>query len=142
MDNPTSHTSAEAAGGAPERTIGELIASISEQVSALVRREIDYTVASAKAKGKELGLGGGMFGAAAFLAIFGFLMLLLAAAAGIAVVLPWWAGFLIVGGVLLLIAAILGIIGKSRLDKSKKYDVNPKAGVNRSVDALKKGFQK
>ena len=142
MDNPTSQTAAEPAGGAPDRTIGELIASISEQVSALVRGEIDFAVASAKAKGKELGLGSGLFGAAAFLAIFGFLMLLLAAAAGIAVALPWWAGFLIVGGVLLLVAGILAIIGKGRFAKSKQYNVNPKAGVNRSVDAVKKGFNK
>lgn len=141
MDNPTSQAAAETPG-TPDRSIGELIASISEQVSALVRGEIDYTIANAKAKGKELGVGGGLLGAAGFLAVFGFLMLLLAAAAAIAAFLPWWAGFLIVGSLLLLIAGILAAAAKTRLDKSKKYAVDPKAGMNRSVDALKKGFQK
>lgn len=138
MDDSTSQTAAPAA----DRSIGELIASISEQVSALVRGEIDYTIASAKAKGKELGLGGGLLGAAAFLAAFGFLMLLFAAAAAIATVLPWWAGFLIVAAVLLLLAGVLALVGKGRVNQSKQYDVNPKAGVNRSVDAVKKGFKK
>lgn len=136
METPTN------AADAADRSIGELIGSISEQVSSLIRGEIDYTVASAKAKGKEMGLGGGMFGAAGFFAIFGFQMLLLAGAAGIATALPWWAAFLIVAGALLLIAAILALVGKGRLSKSKGYEIDPKAGAMRSVDAVKKGLSK
>ena len=89
-----------------------------------------------------LGVGGVALGVAAVMALFGFLMLLFAGVAGLAMVLPLWAAFLIVAGVLLLIAAIAGLVGKGRLSKSKQYTVDPKAGMNRSVDAVRKGLQK
>ena len=124
------------------RSLGELFTSIFEQIPALIRGEIDYTIASAKAKGKEMGVGGVALGVAGVMALFGFLMLLFAGVAGLSLVVPWWAAFLIVAGVLLLIAAIAGLIGKSRLSKSKKYTVDPKAGVDRSIEAVRKGFNK
>ena len=124
------------------RSFGELFSSIFEQIPALIRGEIDYTIASAKAKGKEMGVGGAALGIAGVMGLFGFLLLLFAAVAGLATVLPLWASFLIVAGILLVIAAIAALVGKSRLSKSKKYTVNPKAGVNRSVEAVRKGFQK
>ncbi|MBR5950378.1 MAG: phage holin family protein [Actinomycetaceae bacterium] len=124
------------------RSIGELLTSVFEQIPALIRGEIDYTIASAKAKGKEMGVGGAALAVAGVMALFGFIMLLCAAVAGIATVLPWWAAFLIVAGALLLIAGIAALVGKSRLSQSKKYTVDPKAGVDRSVEAVRKGFQK
>ena len=141
MDNQEPNREAAETQNVP-RSLGELFTSIFEQIPALIRGEIDYTIASAKAKGKEMGVGGVGLGVAGVMALFGFLMLLFAGVAGLNTVLPLWASFLIVAGVLLLIAAIAGLIGKSRLSKSKKYTVDPKAGVNRSVDAVRKGFQK
>ena len=142
MDNLEPNRGAGAETPNVPRSLGELFTSIFEQIPALIRGEIDYTIASAKAKGKEMGVGGVGLGVAGVMALFGFLMLLFAGVAGLNTVLPLWASFLIVAGVLLLIAAIAGLIGKSRLSKSKKYTVDPKAGVNRSVDAVRKGFQK
>ena len=54
MDNQEPATGAQ---GVP-RSLGELFTSIFEQIPALIRGEIDYTIASAKAKGKEMGVGG------------------------------------------------------------------------------------
>ena len=76
------------------------------------------------------------------LAAFGALVLLFAAAAAIATVLPWWAGFLIVGGVLLVAALILTLIAKSHFNKSKDYEVSFKDGIDKSVDAFKRGIKK
>ena len=142
MDNQEPKRGDGAKTQAVPRSLGELFSSIFEQIPALIRGEIDYTIASAKAKGKEMGVGGVALGVAGVMALFGFLMLLFAGVAGLNTVLPLWASVLIVAGALLLIAAIAGLIGKSRLSKSKKYTVDPKAGVNRSVDAVRKGFQK
>ena len=138
MDDNTTQVN-ESQTGTP-RSLGELLVSIFDQIPALIRGEIDYTLASAKAKGKEMGVGGAALGVAGVMALFGVLMLLFAGVVGLSQVVPLWAAFLIVGGVLLLIAAIAGLIGKSRLSKSKKYTVDPKAGMNRSVDAVRKGF--
>lgn len=142
MDNQEPAREASTGTQGVPRSLGELFSSIFEQIPALIRGEIDYTIASAKAKGKEMGAGGVALGVAGVMALFGFLMLLFAGVAGLATVLPVWAAFLIVAGVLLLIAAIAGLIGKSRLSKSKKYTVDPKAGMNRNVDAVRKGLQK
>lgn len=140
MDDNMAQTS-EPQSSTP-RSLGELLASIFDQIPALIRGEIDYTLASAKAKGKEMGVGGAALGVAGVMALFGVLMLLFAGVVGLSHVVPLWAAFLIVGGVLLLIAAIAGLIGKSRLSKSKKYTVDPKAGVDRSVEAVRKGLKK
>ena len=139
MDTEQAH---EAHAKGTPRSFGELLSSIFEQIPALIRGEIDYTIASAKAKGKEMGVGGAALGVAGVMGVFAFLMLLFAAVAGLATVLPLWAAFLIVAGVLLVIAAIAALVGKSRLSKSKNYTVDPKAGMNRSVDAVRKGLKK
>lgn len=142
MDNQEPAREASTSAQGVPRSLGELFSSIFEQIPALIRGEIDYTIASAKAKGKEMGVGGAALGVAGVMAMFGFLMLLFAGVVGLAEVVPLWAAFLIVAGVLLLIAAVAALIGKSRLSKSKKYTVDPKAGVDRSVEAVRKGFQK
>lgn len=142
MDNQEPAREASTSAQGVPRSLGELFSSIFEQIPALIRGEIDYTIASAKAKGKEMGVGGAALGVAGVMAMFGFLMLLFAGVVGLAEVVPLWAAFLIVAGVLLLIAAVAAFIGKSRLSKSKKYTVDPKAGVDRSVEAVRKGFQK
>lgn len=142
MDNQEPIRDTDTGAQSTPRSLGELFASIFEQIPALIRGEINYTIASAKAKGKEMGVGGVALGVAGVMGLFGFLMLLFAGVTGLALVLPLWAAFLIVAGVLLLIAAIAALIGKSRLSKSKKYTVDPKAGVDRSVEAVRKGFQK
>ena len=125
-----------------ERTIGELIASISEQVSALVRGEINYAITNAKAKGKTLGLGGVFLGIATVLAFFAFLMGLIGGAIALALVVPEWAAYLIVAGILLFFALIFALIGGAKLKKSKEYTVDPKAVIDRNVDAVKKGLDK
>lgn len=142
MDNQEPVQGADAGAQNTPRSLGELFSSIFEQIPALIRGEIDYTIASAKAKVKEMGAGGAALGIAGVMAMFAFLMLLFAGVVGLSLVVPLWAAFLIVAGVLLLIAAIAGLIGKSRLSKSKKYTVDPKAGVDRSVEAVRKGFKK
>lgn len=82
-----------------------------------------------------------MFAVAGVLALYGLGILFLAAVWGLATVLPLWASALIVAGVIFLICAILALIGKKKLDASKAHTIDPKTGLNKSMEAVKKGFK-
>jgi hypothetical protein len=102
------------------RSIGQLVSSITEDFSALIRGEIELAKAEMRESAKRAGAGAGLLAGAGFLAFFAFVFLLVAAAYGlVAAGLPIWASFLIVALVLLLIAGILGAVGKKQLDKVK-----------------------
>jgi membrane protein implicated in regulation of membrane protease activity len=102
------------------RSIGELVSSIMEDFSTLIRGEIELAKAEMREAAKQAGTGAGLLAGAAFLGFFSFTFLLVAAAYGlVAAGLPVWAGFLIVALVLLLIAAILGALGAKSLKQVK-----------------------
>ena len=125
------------------QSIGELVAKVTAQFSALVRDEINVTKLNAKAKVTKLGIGGVLFAVAAVFALYMLGILLIAAGFGIGALLGgnYWAGFLIVGGVLLLVMLILALIGAAKLKASKRHQISPQAGLAKSVDAFKKGLQ-
>ncbi len=103
---------------AQERTIGQLVADVSHEMSGLVRAEIALAKTEVKADVARGAIGGGLLGAAAFLGMVAFVLLCVAAAYGlVAAGLPEWAGFLIVTVVLLVVAAVLGLVGKGRLQQ-------------------------
>jgi hypothetical protein len=96
-----------------EPTIGQLVASVSRDLSSLVRSEIELAKVELKDEVKAAGTGGGMFGGAAFLALLAVILLSIAAAYGLTALglHPGWA-FLIVAGVYLIGAAILALLGR------------------------------
>jgi len=124
------------------RTIGELVASLSEQFSTLVRDELQLAQAQLAEKGKRLGAGAGFLGAAALVAFYGGGVLLAAAVLGLATVLPAWLSALIIGVVLMIIAGIAALLGKKKIDASKEFQPKPQEGFKEDVDAVKKGIQK
>ena len=79
------------AAGSAQPTLGELIARISENISALVRGEIDLAKAKGQRMAKEMGLGAGLLAAAGVLALFIFGLLLGALTTGLSHVMPLWA---------------------------------------------------
>ena len=106
--------------GVPERTLGQLVADATHDISSIVRGEIALAKAEVGADAKKVAAGGGMFAAAALLAFLALILLLIAAAFGlVAAGLPPWLSFLIVAGVLLLVGAILALVGKSSISKVK-----------------------
>ncbi|AZN31094.1 phage holin family protein [Flaviflexus salsibiostraticola] len=122
------------------RSIGELVAGISERFSRLIRDEIELAKVQAAAKAQKLGVGAGLLAAAGVLALYAFGILLLAAVWGIANALPLWLSALIVGFVLLLICAILALVGIKSIKKSNEYVVDPKSGLINDIEAAKKGL--
>lgn len=126
----------------PEGSIGELVAKITGQFSALVRDEIKYTSMQAKTKGQRFGKAGAFFAVAGVLALYMLGLLFMAAVWGFGNLVPLWAAFLIVSGILLVIIITLGLLGKKAIDKAKLADLDPKKGIQKDVDAVKKGLQK
>ncbi|MFF0492671.1 phage holin family protein [Nocardia sp. NPDC003482] len=104
---------------APESPpVAELIGNATEQVSRLVREEIRLAAIETQNKAQRLGLGAGLAGVAAIVALLGAGTLVAAAVLALALVLPGWASALIVGGVLLLIAAVAALVGRSRIQQA------------------------
>ena len=122
MSDATQSTGASAVGSPPpvagERTIGQLVADASQDLSAILRNEVALAKAELKADATAAAVGGGMFAAAGVLAFLALILLLIAAAFGlVAAGLAPWLAFLIVAVVLLIITGILALVGRSRVNK-------------------------
>lgn len=100
-----------------DRTIGQLVADASHDLSQLLRSEVALAKAEIKDEAKQGALGAGLFAGAAFFGLVGFLFLLVMVALLIALVLPEWAGFGIVAVLLLAVAGVFGLLGLNRIKK-------------------------
>lgn len=125
-------------------SIGELVAKVTAQFSALVRDEIAVVKLQAKEKVVKLGMGGVLLAVAALIALYLLGMLFIAAGFGLGAALggAYWAGFLIVAGILLVIVLILALVGAAKLKASSQHQVNPAHGLSKDVDAFKKGLNR
>ena len=101
-----------------ERSVGELVKLLSEQVSVLVRDELKLAQLEMSRKGKQAGLGVGMLSAGGLVALYGTGCLLAGAIIAIGGVVAAWAAALIVGAALLAVAAVVALLGKGRLQKA------------------------
>jgi hypothetical protein len=111
-------TQSERAGGTShEPSLAELVKQLSEQSSALARKEVELARLEVTEKAKRTEIGAGMFGGAGILgmATLGALTACFILALNLAV--AGWAAALIVAGVYALIAGGLAITGKSNLQK-------------------------
>ena len=123
--------------GGSQPTLGELIARISENISALVRGEIDLAKVKGQRMAKDMGLGAGLLGAAGVLALFIFGLLLGSLTVGLSHVMPLWAAFLVVALILTVIAVPLALIGIKRIKAAKAEAPAPQEGLRESVTLVK-----
>ena len=117
---------------AEDRTLGQLVADASKDVSELVRYEIALAKAEIRADVKRGATAGGMFGAAGYLALLATVALVIAAGLGLAEFVAPWLAFVIVAVALLLLAGILGLIGRSQIGKIKP----PERTIRTTKDAI------
>jgi uncharacterized membrane protein YqjE len=101
-----------------DRPAGELVKDLSEQISRLVRDELRLAQVEMTRKGKQAGVGVGMFAGGGVFAWFGLGCLIACAIIAIAGAVAAWLAALIVGVALLLLAAIAALIGKGRLRRA------------------------
>ncbi|MFI2237962.1 phage holin family protein [Streptomyces chrestomyceticus] len=104
-----------------DRSLGQLVATATAEMSALVHDEIALAKAELRQDAKRAGIGSAAFLVAGALALFALPVLSFAAAYGIhnlGLGLAW--SFLIVGGAFLVVALLLVLIAVSKLKKIKK----------------------
>lgn len=100
-----------------EPSIPELVSSATADVKLLISDQIALTKMEVQASAKTAGKSAALLGVAAFLGVLFFIFTLVTAAYGlVAVGLPEWAGFGIVALLLGIVAAILGVVGKKRME--------------------------
>jgi len=120
--------------GATERTLGQLVADATHDISSIMRSEIALAKAEIGADAKKAGAGAAMFAVAGFFAFLALILLLIAAAYGlVAAGLAPWLSFLIVAGVLLVVGAILAIVGKRAVTK---INGKPKRAIKNAQDTI------
>jgi uncharacterized membrane protein YqjE len=99
-------------------SLGELVKDLTEQMSRLVRHEVQLAKVELQDKGKQAGVGVGFFGGAGVVALLGAQALVACAILALALAVEPWLAALLVGIVLLAGAGLLAIVGRSRLKRA------------------------
>ncbi len=102
-------------GSAPAASTGDLVQLAAAQISTLVRDELALAKSELVTKGKRAGIGGGLLGGAALLAVYGIGLTLALLVVGLAAVWPLWLAVLVVTLVVFAAAGIAALIGKRQL---------------------------
>jgi putative superfamily III holin-X len=106
--------------GPGEPSIGELVQRASTQLSAMVHGEIELAKAELSTSFKNAGTGAGFFIGAAVALFYATMFILIAAAEGlVALGVPRAAAYLIVFGFLVLMMGILVLLGRQQVKKVK-----------------------
>jgi uncharacterized membrane protein YqjE len=101
-----------------DRPIGELLKQLSQETTTLVRQELDLAKAEMAQKGKQAGLGAGMFGGAGAAALLGLGALTAAAIAALDTAMALWLAALIVAVIWLALAGVLALTGKTKVQQA------------------------
>ena len=116
---------------ADKQSLGNLVAGVTEDMSTLIRGEIELAKTELRDSAHVASKGAGLLaGAAAVASMAGLFLLLTFAWILVQLGLPNWAAFGIVTLVLTIIAVILGLLGRKQLQEVK--------GLARSNESLAK----
>lgn len=126
----------------PNTSIGELFGELSNQITALIRGEIELTKVKATALLKKAGAGGILLAGAGVFALYLLGWIFHTIELALATAMAEWAASLITTGILLLIVVILGAIGALLLKKGMEDKPDPQVNMKLNVAAAKKGLKK
>jgi MFS family permease len=101
-----------------DASAAELVKQLSEQTTRLVHHEVELAKAELAVKGKQAGVGAGMFGGAGALGLYAGGALVAALVAALATAMATWLAALIVGVVLAAIAAVVALTGKKKVQQA------------------------
>jgi hypothetical protein len=96
----------------------DLVRLAADQISRLVRDELQLAKVELSGKARRFGTGAGLFGAAGAIAMYGVAVVIAALILLLALVLPAWAAALIVAAVLLAVAGGLALVGRGQLRRA------------------------
>jgi hypothetical protein len=124
-----------------EARIADLIRRASDDVSRLVRDELQLARVELTDKVRNAGVGAGLMSGGAVLAWFGVGTLVASAVLALALVLPAWVAALIVGVLLLTGATLMILFGKARVKRAvPPVPVEAMQSVRADVDRVKVGM--
>jgi uncharacterized membrane protein YqjE len=101
--------------GVAERSTAELVGDLARQMTALVHHEFELAKVEMTEKSKRAGMGAGLFGGAAVLALLGAGALTACVIAALDLVMPLWLAALIVAVAYLVGAGVVLLVGRSEL---------------------------
>lgn len=133
---PTSSDLYRADGLQDEKSAGQLMKEVTEDLSTLVRKEIELAKSeisrsvAAKAKGVVV------IAIAAFIGFFALIFVLLAIRDGFTEIIPRWAADLATAGILLVIATIAALAAKKKLATPIRTELT-KQNLKEDVELVK-----
>jgi uncharacterized membrane protein YqjE len=101
-----------------DRPTGELLRDLSDHTTTLVKQEMELAKAELQEKGKQAGLGAGMFGAAGLFGVGAFAALTACLIAALDQAMEIWLAALVVAVAHAVIAAVLAITGKQKVKQA------------------------
>jgi hypothetical protein len=100
-----------------ERSIADLLRELSDQTATLVRQELDLAKAELAVKGRQAGLGAGMFGGAGLFGLYALGALTACLILALSTAMDGWLAALIVAAAYGAIAGVLALIGKNKVQE-------------------------
>ncbi len=104
--------------GAQDASASELVKQLSEQTSRLVQQEMELAKVELAEKGKQAGIGAGLFGGAGVFGLYALGALTAAAIAALSLAMDTWLAALIVAVIWAAVAGVMALLGKTRMQKS------------------------
>jgi uncharacterized membrane protein YqjE len=120
-----------------DASTGQLVTQAMEDISTLIRDELQLAKQDLADSGKKAGIGAGLFGLAGTLALYGLGALIATAILAIAEGLEPWIAAAIVTVVLFVAAAIAGLMGKGSLSHVAEAPQERAQSVKADLDAVK-----
>jgi uncharacterized membrane protein YqjE len=100
-----------------EPSVPQLMRQLSDQTATLVRQELELAKAELAVKGKRVGVGAGMFGAAGVFGLYALGALTATVILALSLAMKGWLAALIVTVVYGAIAGVLALTGKSNVSR-------------------------
>jgi uncharacterized membrane protein YqjE len=117
-----------------DRPVGDQLKQLSEDTATLVRKEVELARAEVTEKGKQAGMGAGMFGGAGIAALLALGSLTACLVALLATGMEVWIAALIVTVLWAAIAGVLALVGKNRVQEATPP-------VEQTVETIKEDVQ-
>jgi uncharacterized protein YacL len=108
----------DGAGDLRERPFGELLKQLSEETTRLVHQEIELAKAELTQKGRQAGVGAGLFGGAAVIGLLAAAALTTCFILLLDMAMPAWLAALVVAVVYAAVAAVLALRGRDRIKQA------------------------
>jgi uncharacterized membrane protein YqjE len=132
-------TSSNQAGNpAGQQSTADLVNHAAAQISTLVRDELTLAKLELAEKGKRAGIGGGLFGGAAVLGLYGLGLLVTLAVVLLDLAWPLWLAVLVVMVVVFAAAGVAALVGRNQLKAATPpMPGDAIAGVQTDVQTVK-----